>query len=114
MAQLCGVRTRRVAIFAFGGSALLAGLAGVLIAPMSNVNLTFGFGIMVTAFAAAVLGGFGSVLGVALGGLIIGLVQQLVGGYVFVNYAETLPFILMFIVIVFRPEGLLGSAKARL
>lgn len=114
MAQLCGVQTRRVALLAFGGSALLAGLAGVLIAPLSNVNLTFGFSIMVTGFAAAVLGGFGSVAGVAIGGLVIGIVQQVVGGYVFVNYAETLPFILMFLVIVIRPEGLFSSAKARL
>jgi branched-chain amino acid transport system permease protein len=114
MAELCGVRTRRVAVFAFGVSALLAGVAGVLIAPLTTVNLTFGFEAMITAFAAAVLGGFGSVAGVALGGLIIGIVQQVIGGYVFVNYAETLPFVVMFIVIVVRPEGLIGSAKARL
>lgn len=114
VAQLCGVRTRRVAIFAFGVSAFLAGLAGILIAPLNTVNLTFGFDAMVTGFAAAVLGGFGSVFGVALGGLVIGIIQQVVGGYVFVNYAETLPFIAMIIVIVLRPEGLIGSAKARL
>jgi branched-chain amino acid transport system permease protein len=113
-AQLCGVRIRRISLVAFGVSAGLAGLAGILIAPLSTVNLTFGFNAMVLGFAAAVLGGFGSLGGVALGGLLIGLIQEVVGGYVFVNYAETLPFIVMYLVIVFRPTGLIGTARARL
>jgi branched-chain amino acid transport system permease protein len=113
-AQLCGVRTRRISLVAFGISSILAALAGILISPLSTVNLTFGFDAMVLAFAASVLGGFGSIGGVALGGLVIGIIQQLIGGYIFVNYAETLPFIVMFLIIVFRPRGLLGAARARL
>ena len=69
---------------------------------------------MISAFAAAVLGGFGSLGGVIAGALIIGLVQQLLGGYVFTNYATTLPFILMLAVIAVRPEGLVVLRRSRL
>jgi branched-chain amino acid transport system permease protein len=113
-ARLQGVRTRMVAIVAFGLSATLAALAGILVAPLSAVDLTFGFDLMISAFAAAVLGGFGSLGGVVAGSLVIGLVQQLLGGYVFTQYASTLPFILMLVVIAFRPECLIVMKRSRL
>ena len=113
-ARLLGVRTRTIAIGAFGMSAALAALAGTLISPLSTVNLDFGFSLMVAAFAAAVLGGFGSFEGVIVGSLIIGLVQQLLGGYVFTDYQTTLPFVLMFVVIAVRPEGLFVLTRSRL
>jgi branched-chain amino acid transport system permease protein len=105
MAELVGIRSRGISIFAFGVSSMLAGLAGLLIAPLSAVTLTFGFTAMVTAFAAAVLGGFGSLTGVVVGGLFIGLVQQVGGGYLAPNYATTLPFVLLFLVIAIWPQG---------
>ncbi|MBX6391443.1 MAG: branched-chain amino acid ABC transporter permease [Frankia sp.] len=115
MSQLTGVRDRLVSALAFGLSATLAGLAGILVAPLTQVDLTFGFSAMITAFAAAVLGGFGSLAGVVAGGLLIGLVQQLLGGYVFTDYADVLPFVLMFLVIALRPQGLFaGFGRARL
>ncbi len=109
MSQLTGVRDRLVSSLAFGLSAVLAGLAGILIAPLSEVDLTFGFSAMITAFAAAVLGGFGSLGGVVVGGLIIGLVQNTFGGYFFRGYSDTLPFIVMFVIIAFRPQGLFAA-----
>jgi branched-chain amino acid transport system permease protein len=115
MAELVGVRSRAISIFAFGISAVLAGIAGLLIAPLTAVDLTFGFTAMITAFTAAVIGGFGSLPGVVLGGLFIGLLQQVVGGYLVPNYSETLPFIALFIVIVVRPQGLTRAVgRARL
>lgn len=115
MAELVGVRSRAISIFAFGISAVLAGIAGLLIAPLTAVDLTFGFTAMITAFTAAVIGGFGSLPGVVLGGLFIGLLQQVVGGYLVPNYSETLPFIALFVVIVVRPQGLTRAVgRARL
>lgn len=113
-ARLQGVRTHRVAMVVFGLSASLAALAAVLVAPLSALDLNFGFTLMVTAIAAAVLGGFGSLGGVVIGAMIIGLVQQLIGGYVFTNYASTLPFILLFVVIAIRPSGIVSLNRARL
>lgn len=114
MARLTGIRTRAVAMGAFALSSMLAALAGILVAPLGAVDLNFGFGLMVTAFAAAVLGGFGSLGGVVIGALVIGLVQQLVGGYLLPDYAATFPAIVLFIVIAIRPEGLLNLTRSRL
>jgi branched-chain amino acid transport system permease protein len=114
-AQLQGIRVRRMAFLAFGLSAALAALAGILIAPLSSVDLTLGFDVMLTAFAAAILGGFGNLTGVIVGSLIIGLVQQLLGGYVFLAYSSALPFVVMLIIMVIRPAGLFSEdAGARL
>lgn len=114
MAQLNGVRVRRVSLAAFALSSSLAGLAGLLVAPITSVTLTFGFAAMLAAFAAAILGGFGSFTGVVVGAIVIGLLQQLFGGYYFRTYAETLPFVLMILVIVIRPAGLFAPSRARL
>jgi branched-chain amino acid transport system permease protein len=113
-AKLVGIRVRAVAMAAFALSSVLAALAGVLVAPLGAVDLNFGFGLMITAFAAAVLGGFGSIGGVVLGALVIGLIQQLVGGYVLPDYSATFPAIVLFIVIAVRPEGLLNLTRSRL
>ncbi|MFN8036485.1 MAG: branched-chain amino acid ABC transporter permease [Acidimicrobiia bacterium] len=113
-AALQGVRRTYVAMAAFALSAVLAGLAGILVAPLSAVDLNFGFGLMVTAFAVAVIGGFGSFGGVVVGALMIGIVEKLVGGYFFPDYADLLPYVLMFVVIAVRPEGLVAVERSRL
>lgn len=110
-AQLQGIRVRRMSMIAFGISASLAALAGILLAPLVSVDLTLGFNIMLIAFAAAIVGGFGSLTGVIVGSLIIGLVQQLLGGYIFQSFSAALPFVVMLIIIVARPTGLFSEAS---
>lgn len=112
--QLYGVRTRAVSLGAFGTSAALAALAGVLVAPLSAVDLTFGFTLMINAFVAVVIGGFESLGGTALGALGIGIVQQVVGGYVLSSYSDSLPLIAIFIVIALKPRGFVELRRARL
>lgn len=114
-AQLHGVRTRRLSLFAFGGSAALAGLAGILIAPTLAFDLNYGFSVMLIAFAAAILGGFGSLGGVAVAALLLGIGQQLIGGYLTPNYNTVLPYLLLVIGIAVRPQGLFtGLSRSRL
>jgi branched-chain amino acid transport system permease protein len=114
-ARLQGIRVDRLSSLAFGISASLAGLAGILIAPLGPVDANFGFTIMLSAFAAAILGGFGSLVGVVLAGLPIGLVNQTLGGYLFPDYKDAYPYVLMLLVIAVRPQGLFTSReKARL
>jgi branched-chain amino acid transport system permease protein len=114
MTQLCSVRVRRVSLLVFGLSAALAALAGVLVAPLSSVSIQLGFSALVSAFAAVVLGGFGSLEGTALAALGIGIVEKLIGGYLIPDYAEVLPFIVLFGVLMIRPEGLVVSQRSRL
>lgn len=114
-ARLQGVRVNGLSSLAFGISAALSGLAGILIAPLAPVDPNFGFGVMLSAFAAAILGGFGSLVGVVLAGLAIGLVNQTLGGYVFPEFKDAYPYVLMLLVIAFRPEGLfVNRERARL
>jgi branched-chain amino acid transport system permease protein len=112
-ARLCGVPVNLLSMLAFGMSAALAGLAGVLLGPLGAVDLNFGFQVMLLGFAAAVLGGFGSIGGVVAGGVAIGLIEQLFGGYVLRDYKHIFPFVLMLLVIALRPQGLFGRATAR-
>jgi branched-chain amino acid transport system permease protein len=112
-ARMQGVRSARLSMVAFGLSAALAGLAGVLIGPAtSSFDLTLGFSVMLGGFAAAIIGGFGSLTGVVVGGFLIGLVEQLVGGYVLRDYRGAFPFVLMIVVIALRPQGLLPGRTA--
>jgi branched-chain amino acid transport system permease protein len=114
-ARLQGVAVNRMSMIAFGLATALAGLAGVLIGPTQAVDLNLGFGVMLGGFSAAILGGFGSLGGVVVGGFMIGLTEQLLGGYCVRDYKSAYPFILMILVIAFRPEGLFSrGAHGRL
>jgi branched-chain amino acid transport system permease protein len=113
-ARLYGVPVNMMSMLAFGIASALAALAGILIAPLGNLTVDLGFNTMLLGFAAAVLGGFGSLGGVVVGGIAIGLVEQLLGGYMVQwfgagglgDYKSVYPFVLMLIVIALRPQGL--------
>lgn len=107
--RLVGVRAGLLSTGAFGVSAALAGLCGTLIAPLSAAELTLGFGVMLNAFGAMVIGGFGSVGGVVLAGMLIGIVERVLGGYVLEDYSSALPFAVMIAAIALRPEGFFGA-----
>jgi branched-chain amino acid transport system permease protein len=116
-AQLYGVPVGRLSIISFGIAGALAGLAGVLIAGTGTpVDLNFGFLIMLGGFYAAILGGFGSLGGVVVGGFLIGIVQYVIGSYWWSNYQSLLPFALMIGVIAIKPTGLFtkGQTHGRL
>lgn len=109
-AELYGVRVGRMSMLAFGSSAALAGLAGVLIGPnQGSFDLTLGFGVMLGGFAAAVLGGFGSLGGVVVGGFVLGVLEQLVVPYYLPDldqFKGAAPYVVMILVIAVRPQGL--------
>ncbi len=114
-ARLQGVRVARTSMVAFGASAALSGLAGLLLAPRVALTLNLGFAPMLTAFFAAILGGFGRLGGVVAGALVLAMAEHLGAGYLSPAYAEVYPFLLMLAVIAVRPGGLFGSElRARL
>lgn len=110
-ARICGIRVGRVSRLAFVMSGLLAGVAGLMLAPLNGVDLTFGFNTMLVAFAAATIGGFGSLGRTAIAALGIGFLQQTLGGYVFTDYAALLPFVALLIAVILRPQGVLSSSQ---
>lgn len=105
VARLHGIRVNALSMTAFGLSAALAGVAGVLIGPLGSVDLTLGFPSMLAAFAASILGGFGSLSGAVAGAVVIGLVERTLGGYVLQDYAVAFPYVLMILVVALRPQG---------
>lgn len=114
-ARLQGISVNRLSVITFALASATAGLAGALLAPFSALTPNMGFTPMLLAFGAAIMGGFGRLYGVVAGSLILGLTQQLGGGYIFPNMRAAFPFLAMLLVIMLRPEGLFGGeARVRL
>jgi branched-chain amino acid transport system permease protein len=112
-AGLMGVNVPRAVMAAYALSALLAGVAGVLLAPLLNVAPTMGTIIGLKAFAVAIIGGLGSAPGIVLAGLGYGVLEAFVAGYVSTGAREIVGFALVIAVLVVRPWGLLGEPPAR-
>jgi branched-chain amino acid transport system permease protein len=112
-AALLGVSVPVLGTLAFALSAALAALAGVLISPMTGLNLTFGFSFMLVGAAAAIIGGFGSISGAALVAVLLGVLEQVVGGFYLTQYREAFPFVIMLVALVIRPNGLFQLSSAR-
>jgi branched-chain amino acid transport system permease protein len=112
-AGLMGIHIPRAVMTAYGLSALLAGVAGVLLAPLLNVAPTMGTIIGLKAFAVAIIGGLNSAPGIVIAGVGYGLVESFVAGYVSTGAREIVGFALVIAVLVLRPWGLLGDKPAR-
>jgi len=107
-AMLCGIRVSRVTSMAFAIGTALAGFAGVLIGPATNIVPSMGMGPLLIAFAAVIFGGLGSILGAVLGAFILAMVESLVAGYLSAAYSEIFIFGIMILILLFRPTGLFG------
>lgn len=114
IAYLSGVNVPLMISLIFGTACALGAAAGVLIAPINYVQVQMGIGILIKAFAAAVVGGFGSLPGAVLGGLLVGVVESLGAGYVSGTYKDIYAFILLIVVLMVKPSGILGiEAKVK-
>jgi len=108
-AALMGIKVNRMIAFTFLYSSGLAALAGALIAPITYVWPTMGSGLVQKAFVATILGGFGSVTGAILGGLFVGVIEALCGGFISSVYQDAFAFIVLIIVLIVRPMGFFGE-----
>ena len=108
-AQLCGINVRYVMLVAFGLSAALGGIAGILIAPITFTSWDVGVMLGLKGFAAAILGGMGSAPGAVLGGLVLGVTEAMGAGYLSSAYKDVIAFAVMLAVLMFLPGGLLGA-----
>ena len=111
-AYYMGIPVKRVFSLIWAISALVAAVAGTLTAPISLVSPQMGF-IGIKAFAAAVIGGFGSLPGALLGGLIIGSTEQLAGTYLPTGFQEVTAYVIMFLVLTLRPQGLFAQIQQK-
>ena len=111
-AQLVGISVRRVLLVAFGLSAALGAVAGILIAPITFTSWDVGVMLGLKGFAAAVLGGMGSGPGAVVGGLALGIIEAMGAGYLSSAYKDALAFVIILAVLFFMPNGLLGRRSA--
>ncbi|MBI2746644.1 MAG: branched-chain amino acid ABC transporter permease [Burkholderiales bacterium] len=112
-ARLMGIPIRRAVALAFALSALFAGIAGVLIAPLTNVHSDMGTLFGLKAFAVAILGGITSAWGVMLAGLLFGVVEALITATLGSGYTQILTFALVIAALAWRPNGLFGRAEVK-
>lgn len=109
MARLLGIPVTLMIIITFVYSAVLGGLAGILVSPILFVSIGLGSTIALKAFAATIIGGFGDVAGAIVGGLIIGVIESFAAYYISVPYKDAYAFLALFLVLLFRPQGIFGE-----
>jgi branched-chain amino acid transport system permease protein len=108
-ARLIGIPVALMIAITFIYSAMLGGLAGILVAPVMFVSIGMGSVIALKAFSATIIGGFGDVKGAIVGGLLLGVVESFGAHYVSVPYKDAFAFLLLFIFLLLRPQGLFGE-----
>jgi len=112
-ARLMGIHTEKYIAFAFSLSGVLAGIAGMLIAPLYTVSAGMGTIFGIKAFAAAILGGIDSAWGVMAGGLVLGVIEALLVTTFGSTYAQMFSFGLTILVLTIKPAGLFGRTAVK-
>lgn len=111
-AYYMGVPVKRVQGFIWGLAGVVAGIAGILFAAKGSVDPTTGL-LGIKAFAAAVIGGFGSLPGALAGGLIVGVIEPFASRYIAAGYSQIAPYALLLAVLIFRPNGLFSQVRVK-
>ena len=112
-AYYMGIPVKRVVSLIWAISAMVAAAAGVLLAPITFIHTNVGLALGLKAFPAAVLGGFGSIPGAVVGGIIIGVLETLAGFYLPAGWKDAAPYILLLAILLLKPEGLFGAVARK-
>ena len=112
-AGLMGIDTRLVITFSYALSSMTAAFAGVLVAPITLTGANMGAALGLKAFAVAIIGGLSSGVGVVVGGLILGIVENLTGYYISTGYKDVPGLLLLVLVLSIKPSGLFGAATIK-
>lgn len=113
LARILGVPVRRMVLYTFLINGALVAIASLLISPIYLAKFTNGETLGIAAFLAAIIGGFNQVRGAILGGVILGVLDNLSAAYVSSQYRAAFPLIILIVVILLRPQGLLGRLEER-
>jgi branched-chain amino acid transport system permease protein len=107
-----GIPVKRIFAIVWAMSAAIAAVAGILVAPVSLIDPMMGF-IGIKAFAAAIVGGFGSLPGAIIGGLVVGITEQLAGLYGPPGSADMSAYVILLLMLFIRPQGLFASLQQK-
>jgi len=111
LAEVSGVNTRRIVLYTWVLAGSLAGLAGVLAAIYTTLTPNTGWFLLLSIFAAVVLGGIGNAYGALLGGIVLGLTQEWSTMFIRPTYKEAIGFLVLILVLLIRPQGIFGQAR---
>ncbi|WP_293811099.1 branched-chain amino acid ABC transporter permease [uncultured Bosea sp.] len=112
MASLLGIPVAVMIMITFVYSAVIGGIAGILVAPVLFVSIGMGATIALKAFAATIIGGFGDVTGAIIGGLALGVIETFGAAYISVPYKDGFAFLVLIAFLIFRPQGIFGERVA--
>jgi branched-chain amino acid transport system permease protein len=112
MASLLGIPVMLMIMITFMYSAMLGGLAGILVGPVLFVTVGMGSSIALKAFAASIIGGFGNVTGAIVGGVALGVIETFGAAYISVPYKDAFAFMVLFVFLLVRPQGIFGERIA--
>ena len=111
LAQTCGIEVDAVIRWTWILSGALAALAGVFAGLTPQIHPEIGFNLLLALFAAAILGGTGSLIGAVVGGLLVGMAENLALLWINPGYKQAMPFLLLLLILLVRPQGLFGGKK---
>jgi branched-chain amino acid transport system permease protein len=111
VAEVVGISAEKIYSWSFIIGSLIAGIAGILVGLEQNLEPTMGTNLMIKGFTAAIIGGIGSVPGSILGSFLLGLVENFGIWFLPSGYKDAIAFIILFIFLLFRPQGILGIKK---
>jgi branched-chain amino acid transport system permease protein len=110
-AHLMGINVRRMLLLAYGMSAMLGAVAGILVAPITFTSYDAGVMLGLKGFSAAILGGMGNPMGAVAGGLLLGVLESLGAGFVSSGYKDAIAFLVILLVLFLKPSGLFGRSS---
>jgi branched-chain amino acid transport system permease protein len=113
LARILGIPVERMVLYTFLINAALVAIASILISPIYLAKFTNGETLGNVAFIAAIIGGFNQVRGAIVGGIILGVLDNLSAAYISSQYRGAFPLLILIAVILLRPQGLLGRAEER-
>lgn len=111
-AYYMGIPVRRVNSLVWALAGAVAAVAGILFASKGSIDPSIGL-LGIKAFAAAVIGGFGSLPGALVGGIIVGLIEPFASYYIAAGYSQVMPYLLLFLILVFRPHGIVAQVHRK-
>ena len=113
LALILGIPVRRMVLLTFLLNAVLVAIASILVTPIYLAKFTNGETLGLAAFLAAIIGGFNEVRGAILGGVVLGVLDNLSAAYISSQYRGAFPLLILIVVILIRPQGLLGRVEER-
>ena len=112
-AAFMGIDNRRLGLYAFAAAGIMGGLGGAVWSPIAFAQVDLGVGLGLKGFTAAALGGFATAYGPIAGGFLFGLIESSAAGFISSAYQDAIAFGLLLLVLLLRPQGMLGSARPR-